>query len=179
MEEFVGVTVAVVVRWIAAHRRALAMMLLASLAGLVAGVAVAPGGTKTRAASQTIIVRGMSTVVQTRTITKPSHVVTRTSTETAPATAPVTVGPPAAQASQGAGAKQHFAGSRPRNLGNITVASPATLRWTSTGKRFQLLFDGGLQAIDSTSHAGQTFVPAQTYFQVRVQTDGDWTMRIG
>jgi hypothetical protein len=167
------------VRWIAAHRRALAMMLLASLAGLVAGLAVAPGGTKTKAANRTIIVKRTSTVVQTRTITKPSRIAVRTITKPAPAGALVTAGPPAAQASQGTVAKQHFAGSGPRNLGTIMVASPAGLRWTSTGKRFQLLFDGGVQAIVSTSHAGQIFVPARTYYQVRVQTDGDWTMRIG
>jgi hypothetical protein len=177
-------------RWLAAHRGGLAVTVLAAVAGLLVGLAVAAGGTKSKATTQTVIAGRTSTVVQTRTITRPARVVVHTVTQAAsgpggrsgspPAAGAAPVPAPAAgQNNGGRVAKQQFAGDGPRNLGNITVASPATLRWTSSGKRFRLLFDGGAQAVDTASHAGQTFVPAGTYSQVSVQADGNWTIRIG
>jgi len=124
--------------------------------------------------------------VHTRTITRPGRVVVHTITQAAPArgagspqvaNAPSASGPSGAQQSHAV--KQQFAGNGSRTLGNIRVGSPATPRWTNSGTRFRLLFDGGAQAIDATSHAGQTFVPAGTYSQVTVQADGNWTIRIG
>ncbi len=167
------------------------MTVLAAVAGLLVGLAVAASGTKSKATTQTVLAGRTSTVVQTRTITRPARIVVHTVTE-APsgpagarsgsppaAGAPPVPAPPAAQNNGGRVAKQRFAGDGARNLGTITVASPATLRWTSSGKRFRLLFDGGAQAVDTASHAGQTFVPAGTYSQVTVQSDGNWTIRIG
>lgn len=166
-------------RWIAAHRVALAMIPLAALGGLAAGLAVAPDGSKSGAATRTITLARINTVVVRRTITKPGAAATTTVIEPAPAGARVAKDLPAAPPSRATAANRNFAGNGPRYLGDVTVKSTGTVHWRSTGTRFRLLFGGGIPAVDTTDHSGETFVPAGTYYQVRVQTDGNWTMSIG
>jgi hypothetical protein len=67
-----------------------------------------------------------------------------------------------------------------RVLGTIAVSEPgATLRWTSSGGRFRLLFNGTAVTVDSTARSGQIAAPALTYHQVTVNTPGSWTVQIG
>ncbi len=191
-------------RWAAAHRPGIAAAVVAAVIGLLAGLAVAPSDTRREFATRTVTVGANTDAVRTRTVTrtrtittlKPGAVTTRTVTEPAPAGTPgappgtpgAPPGTPGAPAGTPGGAppvprgspvRQSFAGSGSRAIGTITIAVPATLRWTSSGSRFQLFFDGGLQAISSADHSGQTFAPAQTYYGVRVVSDGRWTIRIG
>jgi hypothetical protein len=73
-----------------------------------------------------------------------------------------------------------FSGTGTRVLGTITLgASGATLRWTNSGGRFRLLFDGNSLAVDSTAHSGEIAAPPLTYRQVTVRTPGRWTIQIG
>jgi hypothetical protein len=161
------------------------VLALAALAGLGAGLLLSPDGrrvsTTTTTATRTVAEVRTTTTVVRRTVTKTAvnsraAVNSRGSTS---ATHRSATGQAIAPPKPATASNQRFAGNGSRYLGNVNVAAAEIVRWSSTGTHFEVLFGNGFQAINSTGHSGQTFVPAGTYYKVRVQTDGKWVMRIG
>lgn len=96
---------------------------------------------------------------------------------------PVTPAPrPAPGTSPGSAGRTRpvfFSASGRKSLGNLTISAPGTLRWTDSGARFRLTYQGSAAVIDSTARSGSLPVPAGTYRDVQVQAGGKWTIRIG
>jgi hypothetical protein len=163
--------------WIRSHAWLIAASVIALIVGGGLGAALAGSNTTTRtvtAAGPTTTVAQLRTVTQTHVKTVPTRAARSTGTPSvgAPAgSSPVAPGPPP-------GPPQHFAGTGPTTLGDITVRGTSTLRWTNTRGRIRVLFDGNAVGVDSTARAGQTPAPPQTYHDVKVDTPGHWTIRI-
>jgi len=175
--------------------RAYAPLIAASLVALIAGGAVGAAvvgssdRVRTVTAARLRVITTVHTVYKTRVKTVPAPAAqvasagsrnSRTSSPHAASTpsvgspagsSPVVPGPPP-------GPPQHFQGTGPTTLGDITIKGTATLRWTNSTGRFRILFDGNAAGVDSTAAAGSTTAPAQTYHQVKVDTPGHWTINI-
>lgn len=180
-----------------AHIRTHAQLIGASLIALIVGGAVgaAVAGSSSQVhivtADRLRVITTVHTVARTRTRVKivaapappvtrapsgssrtPSPAVAATPPVGAPAgSSPVVPGPPR-------GPPQHFAGTGPTTLGDITVTGTATLSWTTNRGPMRILFDGSAVGVDSTASAGRMVVPPQTYRQVKVDTHGHWTIKI-
>lgn len=70
-----------------------------------------------------------------------------------------------------------FSGDGPVMLGTLTLERSQTLRWTSTGGHFEILFGNGEAAVRSTAATGELFAPTGTYQAVAVHASGHWTLR--
>lgn len=166
--------------WSRRHVATVSAVVLAAAAGVGVGFALAGTGHDSR--TRTRVIDGTRTVLQVRTV----------KTATAPATAstsparrrtarrapPATRRPAAAPKPQPARA-QVFSGTGPTSLGTVTIPAATMLRWTNSRGRFRVIFDGVAVGVNSTARAGRTSAPARTYREVRVDTPGSWTIRIG
>ena len=84
------------------------------------------------------------------------------------------------------GGSQHFSGTGTENIGTLNVSVDSKLSWycpTCSNANFQILNDPtdsnliATNALDQTS--GQTVIPAGTYHNVTINTEGqDWTINI-
>lgn len=64
-----------------------------------------------------------------------------------------------------------------RNLGTLIFKRPRTVRWTTTGGRFEIRFGRGEVAVRSRAKNGEFLVPAGIYAAVEVRSSGHWTLR--
>ncbi len=173
------------------HARVIAASLIALVAGGAVGAVVIGSSDQTR----TVTVARLHVTTAVRTIYK-----TRIKTVAAPApptasahssgsrpqSSPAAGSPPIRSPAGSSpvapapppGPSQHFAGTGPTTLGDITIKGTATLRWTNSQGRMRILFDGNAVGVDSPANAGQTVAPAQTYHQVKVDSPGRWTINI-
>jgi hypothetical protein len=165
--------------------RVVAVMAAVVIAGLGAALGVSLAGSSAKTTNRLVTVGGRAavrarTVTEVRTVERVRTTV-RTVAARAPS-APASVGSVTVQGgfSPGAPRTKQFAGTGAHVLGTIIVEPPGTtLRWTASGGRFRLLFNGTGVAADSTARGGQIAVPPLTYQQVTVETAGRWTVRIG
>lgn len=167
------------------QKRVVAVLATVIVAGLGAALGVSLAGSSTKTTTRLVTVAGKITV-QARTVTQVrtvERVRTEVKTVAVPgASAPVAGVPAKVQGISSAGPRRpkQFSGTGAHVLGTIIVDPPgATLRWSDTGGRFRLLFNGNSVATDSTAHGGQIAVPPLTYQQVTVETAGRWTIQIG
>ncbi len=169
------------------ERRVVAVLATVVVASLGAALGVALAGPSTKTTNRVVTVAGRVTV-RARTITQVLTVQRlRTTVKTVTVHAPPASVAVVSGASQGASAQagsspglQRFSGTGAHVLGTIVVSPPGTtLRWTASGGRFRLLFNGTGVAADSTALSGEIAVPPLTYQQVTVETTGRWTIQIG
>ncbi|WP_217925008.1 hypothetical protein [Miltoncostaea oceani] len=116
------------------------------------------------------------TVAEVRTQTE-QEVVTVTQTRTVRAPAARTPAAPAPTPQPPAAAARTFEGNGSRNIGNLTLAEDATLRWTNNGDLIQIFVDEPFNVLlNSQGPSGETFVAAGTYNGITVNAIGDWTL---
>jgi hypothetical protein len=76
-----------------------------------------------------------------------------------------------------AGAR-HWSGTGNRTLGTVKVARDSAVRWTSSGRRFQLTDGSRKLRVTGRAASGQSFVARRTYRAVRVRATGRWTLTL-
>lgn len=72
----------------------------------------------------------------------------------------------------------HWSGTGNRTLGTVKVVRDAAVRWTSSGRRFELTDRARKLRISGRAGSGQSFVARRTYRDVRVKAKGRWTLTI-
>jgi IS5 family transposase len=73
---------------------------------------------------------------------------------------------------------RHWSGTGNRTLGTIKVTRDAAVRWTSSGRRFELTDRSRKLRIAGRASSGQSFVARRTYRGVRVRAKGKWTLTL-
>jgi hypothetical protein len=168
------------------QKRVGAVLAAVAVAGLGAALGVALAGSSSTKTTTRLVTVASKVTVPARTVTQ-VRTIERVRTEVRTVGAPGASAPGARVPTGGQGVfspgphrPQQFSGTGSRVLGTIVIGPPgATLRWTNSGGYFRLLFNGNGVAADSTDHAGQISAPPLTYQQVKVETAGRWTIRIG
>jgi hypothetical protein len=75
----------------------------------------------------------------------------------------------------------HFKGQGVKTLPTFRVAGPSTLYWTNSGSFFQISSRGDYcydARVTSDEHQGSTYIPAGSYWDLRVRAIGMWTISI-
>ncbi len=73
---------------------------------------------------------------------------------------------------------QSFSGNGGKRLGTITVANDSTVEWQNDGAIFQTFDRDFAIGINSQATSGSSDLPAGTYYDVRINAIGNWTIDI-
>lgn len=98
-----------------------------------------------------------------------------TVTDTQTVTQTVTVPPPQAAAPP---KPLSFSGSGIQTIGTVDVPADSTLKWTNDGSSFSIYDQENAVEVSSQTNSGTTNLAAGTYHDVKVNADGNWTIRI-
>jgi hypothetical protein len=158
-------------RWWETPGGAFGAGVLGLIVGALIGYLVGHGNAKTVTERQSGAAPTVTRTVQ-HTVRTPPRVVVHTHTVTVTSTTQTP-----SPSSEGGGEGQTYSGTGNKSLGTITVTRESNLQWTSSGRHFEVL-SGEETPVSSSAHSGSTPLEAATYANVRVNADGQWTIKI-